>query len=388
MRLSKTPAAVLLCSPREESMTKSFRWLVAIVPALLLLGPAQAQVKFGYAYEVPVFTNSSNPAPRTADINEDGRADLLVYARPILLSGPGGYTESATLWIGQTVADLTGDGHLDLLAAVGDGTALIYAGHGDGSFESAGIPVGSAGSGDTWYPLEVADATGDGHADIITGTALFTGDGTGAFVRIPRAFNVAMTVSDVIFRDLNGDGHWDAAVLTPTVITTVGPFGFPQTTVTGWRVFVCHGSSAAVDCPQTPRPAVVQVAPRQNWRAGTRTAPFRALRMSRTTRVAAAWRAGCQVRMAGRATAGGNCQVLRLTLLYFGFRHPLTPAHLVRGAGRRICSHADQLLRSPQVEGFQLAIVPHVVTAAGERRIRANDALHEGRSCSKPKRFR
>jgi VCBS repeat protein len=120
-----------------------------------------------------------------ADVNGDGRADLLVSNNAssnigvLLGSGDGtfqavttycsgGYFAAAGTGGGLAVADVNGDGKPDLLmascAANGiDGVVGVLLGNGDGTFQSA-VTYGSGGS----YPVSiaVADVNGDGKPDL------------------------------------------------------------------------------------------------------------------------------------------------------------------------------------------------------------------------------
>ena len=63
------------------------------------------------------------------------------------------------------VADLSGDGHADVAAAVGDGVRVMI-GDGRGRFQPAPGPPFATGKG-TWQ-LAAGDVNGDGRPDVVT----------------------------------------------------------------------------------------------------------------------------------------------------------------------------------------------------------------------------
>ena len=69
-------------------------------------------------------------------------------------------------------ADVNGDGRVDL---VSDGVSVLL-GHGDGTFESdGGVAAGVGGS------VNVGDFIGDGKLDVASGANVLLGNGDGTF---------------------------------------------------------------------------------------------------------------------------------------------------------------------------------------------------------------
>ena len=140
---------------------------------------------------------------RSVDVNNDGRPDLILEDSSgtsgfniFTSNGDGTFTQGYSYFFsskyqsGNPMAygDFNGDGKLDLLAELaGTNQVAFFAGNGDGTFQSPvyeniGLPSGQIFSGED---MLVADFTGDGKVDVITGSApnlvLLPGLGTGNF---------------------------------------------------------------------------------------------------------------------------------------------------------------------------------------------------------------
>jgi len=135
-----------------------------------------------------------------------------------LLDSTGEWTNKVEL------ADLNGDGLLDLLFANGGdystpGTpelnrAFLNAGPG-ARFEEATRAVFGA-TPDLTRVIKVRDTDGDGHVDVFVGNTyetpsrLFVGEGQGRFVERPeRIPSLPLSVGDAEFGDVDGDGDLD-----------------------------------------------------------------------------------------------------------------------------------------------------------------------------------
>jgi len=174
------------------------------------------------------------------DVNEDGKLDIvagIVHLFPqatnvwvMLGQGDGHFGAPKKYGTGEVhasnqsiaVADVTGDGHLDIVGhTIADGWQLaVLPGNGDGTF---GAPIASGSSDPTQPDTLVADFTGDGKLDVVavikTGGEDFgggdlrleKGNGDGTFTLIQtRSFDGNPGDGEVA--DFNGDGKPDVAV--------------------------------------------------------------------------------------------------------------------------------------------------------------------------------
>lgn len=168
----------------------------------------------------------------TADVNEDGDADLLVSDAFSPTNGVKLYLGDGTGHFGapthistdthmagaMVVVDFNGDDDLDLAVVTGDATAL-FLGNGDGTFGAPAYhlypdPVVGA---DGAVHIAAADIDADGDMDfatvagnVVAGATVFNNDGTATFTR--TKFQMPLAPANPIFvalADLDGDGNID-----------------------------------------------------------------------------------------------------------------------------------------------------------------------------------
>jgi len=158
-------------------------------------------------------------------------ATLVRFAKPTAYPSGGGWLESIA------VADLNGDGHPDIVVAnlcdsqwdCGDikfaiGKVGVLLGNGDGTFQPA---VSYSSGGYNSWSVAVADVNGDGHLDLIVANncdtsdcnygsvSILLGNGDGTF-QPPVSYNTGENAYSVAVGDLRGNGTLDIVAATCT----------------------------------------------------------------------------------------------------------------------------------------------------------------------------
>jgi hypothetical protein len=227
----------------------------------VLLGNGDGTFQPAVNYETG---GAPNYSLEVADVNGDGKLDLVVSscaatastcgsaeAVVSVLLGNGDGTFQPALSFGSgapvgahvAVADVNGDGKLDLILtsfqgeANGDGTAAVFLGNGDGTFQSpvlydSGVPGANV--------VAVADVNGDGVLDLlvadgcyeycsgdgaVTRLSVLLGNGDGTFQPAVTFPTGGIRSGWVSVADVNGDGKPDAVLGNSNV------YGTPDGTV-------------------------------------------------------------------------------------------------------------------------------------------------------------
>ena len=255
--LSNSSSAILL--PRQGSGQTALTPSSRISPAMArLLHPATAKKnsllpEFGLDAifdAVPAYASGGVQASSSAmgDLNGDGLADLVVANEcasnsscagsvGILLSNGDGSFQAPVSYstIGAdassvTLADVNGDGHLDILVTnqcasasnCGSTGVVVLLGNGDGTFQP-GVSYGVPGS--NAFSIVAADLNGDGKLDVVVSeqcssnnncnagsVAVLLGNGDGTFQSAVSYNSGGLYAFGVAVADLNGDGHADLVV--------------------------------------------------------------------------------------------------------------------------------------------------------------------------------
>lgn len=174
-----------------------------------------------------------------ADFDQDGCLDLALATSDVgvqALKGDckGGFTDSSQglsreEWANSVaLRDMDGDGHLDIAAAYSAGPR-VWLGDGTGSWRDAsdGLPAPSVHG--LYWGLAVADVNGDGKLDLATGATiggaqvfLQEGGQTALHWRNSSDGIITLSAMGVALGDLNNDGHVDLVAAGKTDLQNLG----------------------------------------------------------------------------------------------------------------------------------------------------------------------
>jgi hypothetical protein len=229
----------------------------------------------------PFSTPQNNSNAFLADVNGDGKADLITPTLNEIWYGNGDGTFQAPVQLASGVtlpityvaaADLNGDGVTDLVVQIeeGQGTILLES-NGVGGLTQTDVDVCAVNASCLYtFAVGLGDLNGDGAPDLVTGNnadgsvAVFINDGKGNFT-----FRTALKLDGLlgaplpVVVDLNGDGLNEIAVSDGTnigVLTNEGnvtfkqPLYFGETNEGAYYFGNWHGQSATSGLPDVMMP--------------------------------------------------------------------------------------------------------------------------------------
>jgi hypothetical protein len=185
--------------------------------------------KGGFTPVAPTWTDIGYSALASGDINRDGFPDIVAAShfggvQTLLSDGRGGFTEKILRredgYVGAQLADIDGDGHLDLILAGYKTAGLeVYLGNGTGSWElRTTLPDPRPGPIMPGRAVVLGDLNHDGHLDLVAvfqrwGVYIYSGDGRGGFTGGPVEFySLSGAFESVALGDVNKDGHPDIVI--------------------------------------------------------------------------------------------------------------------------------------------------------------------------------
>jgi len=186
--------------------------------------PVLSGAALSYLARVNYTVGSSPAEDRVADLNGDGKLDLVAENSgsntvSVLLGNGDGTFRSAVSYATGTnpwslqVGDVNGDGKLDIVSCnEAASTISVLLGNGDGTFRAA-VDY-TTGAGTSPECMRLGDLSGDGKPDVITANAgtdnisVLRNNGNGTFAA-PVTYSTATHPTSIAIGDLNGDGKQD-----------------------------------------------------------------------------------------------------------------------------------------------------------------------------------
>jgi len=193
--------------------------------------PGDGNGGFGTATQIPIFVTTSLSSVAVADLNGDGKPDLVATGASIVVAlndGSGHFGPQTSFAVdgvihSVSVGDFNGDGKPDLAAAENLNKVAVLLGDGHGGFGPLATFVAPTSGG----PVAVGDFNGDGKQDLATpgngdSVSVLLGNGSGGFgaaVSFGAGSGPNGGPSAVAVGDFNYDGKPDLATVEPNLNT-------------------------------------------------------------------------------------------------------------------------------------------------------------------------
>ena len=192
----------------------------------VMLGDSHGVFQVATFVDLGVSVNGAVTFVRTADVNNDGKADVICVNskgvvvliglgtgnfRPPVTYSVSGSSYPAVVWL----ADLNGDNKLDIVTSNQDGTMSALLNNGSGEFGTA--TVFPSGTGNHPSGFAFGDFNSDGRTDIIvldypaSNLHLLLGNGNGTF-QSPILLSSPIRPGGIVAGDFNKDGKLDLAI--------------------------------------------------------------------------------------------------------------------------------------------------------------------------------
>ena len=218
-----TTAVVFSSTKAQSFVVNSDTRITAIAPGIQGSGPISVTNAYGTASTL--VTTYTVGLTFTVTLPVLGTSGFSLAGNVVTPSGP----------VAVVVADVNGDGKLDVITNNADSSVTVALGNGDGTFQTGvtyAYDTGINGAGDG--SLVVADVTGDGKPDIVvvryasTHVYVLAGNGNGTFqpaVTFASGASPPFGPNGVAVGDVNGDGIPDivtANIIDGTVSVLLG----------------------------------------------------------------------------------------------------------------------------------------------------------------------